>query len=376
MSYSCFLAFSALGLVVFTWLVFPATVISLAAWRGVSEPPPLDVGADAPTVSVIFATRDPIEVILRRVENLRDLDYPAERLEIVVALDHSNASDRDAVSSLLPADVRLVVGDAPSGKPGALNAGVRAATADILVFADARQHFDPRVLRTLVPHLADPSIGAVSGTVVRPHDCESTLVRHYTEFDQRLRHASGRLIASMGVMGAIYAMRRRDWLPLPPDLILDDLYVPMRLVLAGYRVTADLRAVAFETRTTDARQEASRKVRTLTGVYQVVALLPDLLLPWRNRGWVLFCGIKLLRLLTPWALALAAAAGAIGMAEVSPSSVQWLLSGAALAAAVLVIVPGRITARLRSLIRQFAYLQYATAMATVNGVRQRWDVWH
>jgi hypothetical protein len=216
----------------------------------------------------------------------------------------------------------------------------------------------------------------VSGTVERPRDGESTLVRLYTVFDQRLRAASARLHSSMGVMGAIYAMRRANWAPLPETLILDDFHVPMRLILEGRRIGADLRAIAHETRTTDARQEATRKVRTLTGVYQVFALLPRLLVPWRNPSWALLVGIKVLRLLTPWALLVAMAAAAAAVAMRWPTAAPALLVTTAIGAGFVAWGPGRIAGRMRSLLRQFGYIQYATAVATVNGLRGRWNVWH
>ena len=106
----------------------------------------------------------------------------------------------------------------------------------------------------------------------------------------------------LGATGAIYAMRRSLWRPLPADTILDDVLTPMRVVLAGYRVVFNERARAFDRAAADAEAEARRKVRTLAGNYQILALEPALLVPWRNPVWLQYVSHKLGRLAVPYAL--------------------------------------------------------------------------
>src|SRR6185295_8143951 len=112
----------------------------------------------------------------------------------------------------------------------------------------------------------------------------------------------------LGATGAIYAMRRSLWRPLPADTILDDVLAPMRAVLAGYRVVFTNRARAFDRTAPDAQAEARRKVRTLAGNYQILWLEPRLLLPWRNPVWLQYVSHKIGRLLVPYALAMLMAA--------------------------------------------------------------------
>src|SRR4029079_11580105 len=108
--------------------------------------------------------------------------------------------------------------------------------------------------------------------------------------------------STLGATGAIYAIRKSLWRDLPADTILDDVLVPMRVVLSGSRVVFNDRALAFDRATPDAEAELRRKVRTLGGNYQLLRLEPRLLSPWTNPVWVQFLSHKLGRLAVPYAL--------------------------------------------------------------------------
>jgi hypothetical protein len=162
---------------------------------------------------------------------------------------------------------------------------------------------------------------------------------------------------------------------LPPGLLLDDLYVPMRLILQGHRVGFAPAARAVDRRTFSARQEFRRKVRTLTGNLQLCAWLPGVLVPLRNPIWLQFVLHKLARLVTPYlALALAlglAVLGARALGEALPAA----LAGTALAVALLLAAQPALRRRARHLITWGVALQAAVVVATFNGLRGRWDVW-
>jgi hypothetical protein len=181
--------------------------------------------------------------------------------------------------------------------------------------------------------------------------------------------------SAIGVTGAIYASRRELWEPLPAGLILDDLYVPMRLVLRGKRIAYDERAIATDARSFVPRQEYQRKVRTLTGVIQLCAWLPQVLNPFRNPVWVQFVCHKLLRLLTPYLAALVAlgVAWRVGDALVHAESRVPLIAAASLLAA-LVLLP-RVRRKFATQVAWGIALQTSIVVATVNGLRGRWDVW-
>jgi cellulose synthase/poly-beta-1,6-N-acetylglucosamine synthase-like glycosyltransferase len=125
----------------------------------------------------------------------------------------------------------------------------------------------------------------------------------YWKYEKWLRRHEGLVGSTLGVTGAIYAMRRRLWRPLPEDTILDDVLGPMRIVLQRYRVIFDHTAHAFDETAADAAVETRRKVRTLAGNFQLLALEPRLVVPGLNPVWFQFVSHKLGRLLVPYALA-------------------------------------------------------------------------
>lgn len=378
------IALAALGglLVLVPWLLYPAAVLGLArAWRR-SRPAAHPPAPHAlPHVTCVLATRDAPDVVRERVADFLAQDYPAERLDVVVGVDAA------AAGVLLPAlrfddpRVRVVAGDAPGGKCPALNAAVRAARGELLVFSDARQRFAPDVARKLAAALlADARVGVTSGRLLLPADEASGLFRLYSRFELNLRAAEARLHSAVGVSGSVYATWRRLWAPLPAALILDDLYVPMRLALAGHRVGFVPDAYAHETRRVDAGQEFRRKVRTLTGNYQLCAWLPAVLVPVRNPIWLQFVCHKLLRLLLPVGVLLLGVGGA-GLAWQAAlarlGARAWWLAAALLLGALWVAAgPGRLTRRVRGAAVQFASMQAAVAVAAAHGLRGRWDVWH
>jgi cellulose synthase/poly-beta-1,6-N-acetylglucosamine synthase-like glycosyltransferase len=354
------------------WFGYPLVIAGLAALRRPRLPVPLAL----PTVTVVIATRDDPSVVRRRVADALAANYPAEKLSVVVGLDAGGSRTAPADLASFGERVVAVPGDPPGGKAATLNAAVRAARGDVLVFTDAGQTFDPMVIRRLSDALATPGIGAASGRLEIPAGKDGpSLSERYWRYERWIRRSEARVHSTVGVTGAIYAMPRALWGPLPAGLILDDLYVPMRLVLAGRRIAFVDDARATDTRRFDAQQEFRRKARTLTGVIQLCVWLPGVLVPFRNPVWLQFVFHKLLRLLTPYLLVLGAVGAVWGAVTMLPGAV---VGGAALAAAVVVgalLATPRLGRRLRAAAVQGAALQGAVVVAAFNGLRGRWDVW-
>ena len=194
------------------------------------------------------------------------------------------------------------------GKARALNAGVARAQHELLVFTDARQQFAPDALRRLVAPFSDPTVGGVSGELIL--DCESggaattgiaESVGSYWRYEKWLRRHESMIGSMLGATGAIYALRRRVWQPLPEQTILDDVLAPMRAVLASTRVVFEAGAHAID-RAVSAPAELRRKVRTLSGNFQILFLEPRLLNPFANPVWLQYLSHKVGRLLVPYAL--------------------------------------------------------------------------
>jgi cellulose synthase/poly-beta-1,6-N-acetylglucosamine synthase-like glycosyltransferase len=260
-------------------------------------------GQRRPAVSIVVAARNEGPRLAARIENLLHLDYPPARRQIIVVSDGST-DDTLAVLDRYRGVVDVVAVPA-GGKALALNAGVRRAKHDVLVFADARQMFAADALMELTAPLVDPLVGAVTGELVLEGDSTiADAVGMYWRYEKQIRQYESAVGSMLGATGAIYAMRRRLWQPLPADTILDDVLAPMRAVLAGYRIVLNNRARAFDRTAPDAEAEARRKVRTLAGNYQILRLEPRLLLPWHNPVWLQYVSHKLGRLFVPYALLL------------------------------------------------------------------------
>jgi cellulose synthase/poly-beta-1,6-N-acetylglucosamine synthase-like glycosyltransferase len=371
------IALTSVGMLAAVWVLYPAAVGVVAA---LVRHRPLARELTEPKVSVVIATREDPKEIWRRVEDCLRTSYPRERLEVVVALDYQSYRDIPVgINSLEP--VRCVVGDAPGGKAAALNAGVRAAKGEVLVFTDTRQRFAPDAIGQLVAGLTDERVGAVSGSlqILSGEGRHRPLTDLYWLFERRLRRDEATIHSCVGTTGAIYAMRKASWVPLRPGLILDDLHTPMRLVLNGYRVSFMDKAHAYEILRPTALEEYRRKVRTLTGVVQLCRWMPAVLLPGRNRIWLQFVFHKLLRLLTPYCTLgiLVWAIGALA-ARVSSGVLYGVVVGAAVAVG-LVLTAGRasrpVGGGVLDSILQGALLQAATVVGTVNGLIGRWHVW-
>jgi cellulose synthase/poly-beta-1,6-N-acetylglucosamine synthase-like glycosyltransferase len=356
-----------------TWVVYPGIVFLLSTLVQRRNPAP----GPHPPISVVLATREDERIVRRRVKDLLRTTYPAQAVEIVVAVDIRSPVARPDVTGLGEgAEVRVVDGRDPGGKAATLNAGVAAANGEILVFADSRQTFEPDAISELVAAFEDSRVGGASGNLVlqRPRSGVS-LVGLYWEYEKWLRSREARIGASVGVTGAISAIRASAWRPLPDGLILDDVYTPVRLGLEGYRVAFVAGARALETRAPDPGLEYRRKVRTQTGVLQLCALLPKVLIPWRNPLFFPFLLHKIFRLLTPVALLALIPAVVWYVGTVFPEAAipGGILAGLILLWAVVgVPKPGK---AVRRLLLEGVLTQAALLKAISNALRGEWDVW-
>jgi len=262
-----------------------------------------------PGVSVIVAARNEARRLPERIANLLASDYPLDRIQIIVA---SDGSTDDTAAALAPYRDRVtLLLLPPRGKAAALNAAVLHARHPILVFADARQRFAPDAIRRLVAAFSQSGVGAVSGELVIDCEADQDAAEHstigdgvgaYWKYEKWIRRNEACVGSSIGVTGAIYAMRRWLWQPLPADAILDDVLGPMRIVQRGYRVHFEPGARAFDRTASDASAELRRKTRTLAGNFQLLRYEPRLIVPGRNPVWLQFVSHKLARLMVPYAL--------------------------------------------------------------------------
>jgi poly-beta-1,6-N-acetyl-D-glucosamine synthase len=295
------LFWSAVLVIAYVYVGYPAL---LAAWAKLA-PKPVRPAESLPTVSIVMAARNEGAVLARRLDNLLALDYPADRVQIIVVSDGST-DDTAKILAAYAGRVQSVLMQ-PGGKAIALNVAVARARNEILVFADARQEFAPDALKALVRPFGDPAVGGVSGELVLDSEdgpsgsIIGAEVGRYWRYEKWLRRQESSVGSMLGATGAIYALRRRLWRSLRPNTILDDVMAPMQAVLAGTRIVFAEGARAYD-RVAPAAAEFRRKTRTLAGNYQILGLQPRLLLPGVNPVWLQYVSHKVGRLIVPWAL--------------------------------------------------------------------------
>ena len=285
--------------IVYTYLIYPlaaAIAAKLAPW-------PIKRARSNCSASIVIAARNEQRNIGRRVRELeRLLERRQAPGEIIVVSDGS--TDRTVAEARAAARaVRVIELPRNQGKAAALNAGVAAARYEIVVFADARQHWADDALDRLLENFADSRVGAATGDlVVESSPGVMAGVGLYWRYEKWIRQNESRVGCLAGATGSISAARRELFRPLPEGIVAEDIYWPLQIAMQGFGVIHDERAVAFDRLPPRGADEFQRKVRTLTGNFQLVARLPGALLPWRNRVWTTFVSHKLLRLAVPWAL--------------------------------------------------------------------------
>jgi hypothetical protein len=252
--------------------------------------------------------------------------------EVRIGLDGAYNADAEALrQELAGADgcpVTVVAFPEGGGKAAVLGGLMRKGGADAWVMMDVRQRVEPGAVRMLLERLADPTVAVASGELRfrTPGNASAKGSDSYWSYEKRLREAESRVWAVPGATGALYAVRAEDAEPPPPGTVLDDVWIPMRAVMKGKRCLFVRGAVAWDEAERDPAREAARKRRTNAGVWQLAAMEPGLLLPWRNPIWGMFWSHKMLRLLTPFAC-LAFLAGVVGGIAQAPMHVSDVLRG-------------------------------------------------
>lgn len=294
------LFWSSLTALAYTFLGYPLLIGALAkvAPRPLKKSPP----SHPPAVTVILVAFNEEARILPRIENLLAADYPASQLEVLVVTDGSTDDTVARLRALADPRVRVLVREQRSGKSACLNAAVPAARGEIVVLCDARQRFAPHTIPELVANFSDPALGAVSGSL--EIDPAATGVGGgvdlYWRLEKFIRASEGRFSSTIGATGAVYAIRRELFQPIPDDTLLDDVVIPMQIAVNHRkRVSFDPTAPAYDPQTTDPAKEKRRKLRTLAGNFQMLAHHPGWLLPWRTGLWWQLLSHKYSRIVAP-----------------------------------------------------------------------------
>jgi cellulose synthase/poly-beta-1,6-N-acetylglucosamine synthase-like glycosyltransferase len=251
---------ASLGLIVWTHFGYPLFAGLLARLR----PRPVAKAQIEPTVVLVVAAHNEDEVIRRRLENLLALDYPSEKLEIVVASDGSSDSTDEIVLEIAAREPRVhLLACERGGKTLAQNRAVRETGSELLAFTDANTEWAPGALRRLVENFADPDVAYVSGKLQLTASDGTNREGLYWRYELWLRSNESKLGSITAGNGAIYAVRRSDYLE-DASITGHDFGLPFRMVQRGRRAVFEPGAVALEKESRDLEDEFGRKVRMIT----------------------------------------------------------------------------------------------------------------
>jgi biofilm PGA synthesis N-glycosyltransferase PgaC len=313
--------------VVYIYAGYPLLIGLAAAVR----PRPHRRAANPCSMSVVIAAFNEAARLPDKLRGLLACEGADRIREIVVVSDGSTDGTPGAARAVGDARIRVVEVPERRGKPSALNAAVPQCTGDVVVMTDARQAIDAPALERLCAALADAEVGVVSGELVFRETAQRTSaakgLNAYWEYEKWIRRREALVDSVPGATGALYALRRELFRPIPEATLLDDVAIPMQAVAMGARCVFESEALVFDEPSGEPEQEARRKRRTIAGNAQLVRLMPWLLAPWRNRIWFQFVSHKLLRLASPLFL-LAALASNLALASAMPYSVLLGVQGA------------------------------------------------
>ena len=288
----------ALLLLVYIYFGYPLLLAALTRagfGRGVRQAPA------EPSVTLVISAFNEAAVIRRKIENSLALDYPSERLQVIVVSDASDDGTDEIVRDF-DGQVELLRMEERGGKTLGLNAAVAQARGEIVVFSDANAMYEPDVIRNIGRNFADPAVGAVTGEsryVVGDEDLSTQSENAYWSYELGLKAMESRLGSLVGGDGAIYAIRRELYRPMAAS-DLSDFINPLQIVAQGYRNVYEPQAVSWEGGAEGFQAEYRRKVRIVNRAWRATAKMRALLNPFRY-GWfaVQFLSHKLLRWLAP-----------------------------------------------------------------------------
>jgi biofilm PGA synthesis N-glycosyltransferase PgaC len=314
------------------------------------------------TVSVVIAVRNGVKFAADKLNSVLALRYPPELIEIIVVSDGSDDGTDEVVAQFRSRGVQLF--RVPrGGKGSAVNAGIARARNEILILTDIRQRLHPDSLRNLVACFGDPEVGAVSGelSILRGDTEEEADTGLYWKYEMWMRRGMSAIHSTFGTNGPFYGLRRSLAVSIPPDTLLDDVYLPLAGYFAGKRIVLEESAKVLDY-PTSLQSEFRRKVRTQAGLYQTLRLYPQLLTR-RNPMRLHFASGKFGRLLMPWALVLMAASS---LALPNPLRLILLIAQSCfylMALLDLLLPEGWRLKRFTSPIRTFVVLMIAAALA-------------
>jgi cellulose synthase/poly-beta-1,6-N-acetylglucosamine synthase-like glycosyltransferase len=266
---------SSVLLLIYIYVGYPVLIV----WMAKFFRHPVRKGAVTPTVTVVIPTFNEEAVITEKIENTLHLEYPHDRLQILVCDDASEDRTVDIVKSYARAGVQLSQATSRSGKVGGLNRALELANGEIVVVADADILPDPDALRELVANFADETVGCVLAQT-RMRSSEEAAGGSgglYWQYEARIRQSESDVHSTVAATGHFMALRRKLLQPIPMHVILDDFYLAMWTIRQGYRVISEPKAIVWERPTQSMADEVTRRSRLTAGRFQIISMSRDYL---------------------------------------------------------------------------------------------------
>lgn len=275
------LCWLSLGLIVYSYLLYPLLLGLLSRFRPAKQAPYGNPAEQSwPFVSLVIAAYKEESVILQRVHNALMLDYPADRLEILIGVDGNEDSTGELVASISDSRVRLLQYPVRRGKASVLNDSIPQARGEIVLLSDANTFWDRDAARQLVRHFQDPGVGGVCGRLILTDAATGENVDGvYWRYENWIKAQEGAVGALQGANGAIYAIRKELFASIPSHTIVDDFLIGMRIHLSRRKLLYDKSAIAREETAPTIRDEFQRRTRIGAGNFQSLVWLRRLLLP-------------------------------------------------------------------------------------------------
>lgn len=307
--------------ILYAWVVYPVVLLVLSRVmpnRNRSQQVASDQRSEWPSVSIVIAAYKEESVILERLRNTSQLNYPLDQLEVLIGCDGDEDATGEIVRGYDDPRVRLVQYPQRRGKASVLNDTVPQATGQIVVFSDANTNMNPDALKKLIRHFDDPAVGGVCGQLVLTDpETGKNVDGVYWRFENFLKSNEARLGALLGVNGAIYAIRKELYSPIPSNTIVDDFLIGMRIHLRKLKLIYEPDAKAFEETAPSISGEYSRRVRIGAGNLQCLQWLSPLLNPKRGMISLVFLSHKVMRWLCPVLMLIALITNIILVGELS-----------------------------------------------------------
>ena len=314
--------------VLYAYLGYPVMVWSLSRWFGNRRSAPAVPNERLPSVSLLIVAHNEEAEIEKRIVNALALDYPREKLEVVVASDGSTDRTNEIVCRYLDRGVRLLAYPERRGKAAVLNSAFAELRNEIVILSDANTYTAAESARSLASWFADPEVGVVCGRLILTDPRTGGNVDSlYWKYETFLKKCESRLGALLGSNGGIYAIRKSLFQGIPNDTIVDDFVIPLLArKRTGCQIVYDKNASATEETPETIAAEFRRRSRIGAGGFQSIGRLRGLLHP--RHGWVAFTfwSHKVLRWLCPFFLIGAFAANAALAAFGNPLFVGMLLA--------------------------------------------------